>query len=347
MKNIKIKDTSIGNEHPCFIIAEAGVNHNGSLNIAKKLVDAAKEVGADAVKFQTFKTDSIVTKSAPKAEYQEKFSNASSQYDMIKKLELSRDEFTELSDYAKEKGIIFLSSPFDEESVDLLDEIGVPAFKLGSGEITNLPLIEYIINKGKPLILSTGMASLCEIEEAITIIKDKPIDLILMYCVTNYPASVDEVDLNVMKTLQNTFKFPVGFSDHTMGIELAIASVALGAGVIEKHFTLDRNLEGPDHKASLEPREFKIMVDSIRNVEKGMGNGIKKLTPDELSIKKMARKSIMAGRDIEKGEILKKDMLTIKRPETGIYPKYIDLIIGRKVNKPVMKDEPIKWDLLK
>lgn len=347
MKNLKTREKFIGDNHPCFIIAEAGVNHNGSITIAKKLVDAAKNVGADAVKFQTFQTDSIVTKSAPKAEYQQKTGNDSSQYDMIKKLELSANEFRELSQYSKKKDIIFLSSPFDEVSVDLLDEIGVSAFKLGSGEITNLPLIKYLVNKGKPLIFSTGMASLCEIEEAIALVKDKSIDLILMYCVTNYPASADEMDLNVMKTLQNTFKLPVGFSDHAMGIELAVAAVALGACVIEKHFTLDHSLEGPDHKASLEPKEFKIMVDSIRNVEKGMGNGAKKLTEAELSIKKVARKSIRAGRDIDKDEILKKDMLTIKRPETGIYPKYIDLIVGRKVNKPVKKDEPIKWNLLK
>ncbi|MEN6554392.1 MAG: N-acetylneuraminate synthase [Methanobacterium sp.] len=349
MKHINIGDKLIGDGCPCFIIAEAGVNHNGSIHLAKKLIDNAKDVGADAVKFQTFKTEAIVTKSAPKAEYQEKSNDEiiSSQYDMIKKLELSTDEFRELSKYADDKEIIFLSSPFDEESLDLLDEIGVPAFKLGSGEITNLPLIKYLITKEKPLILSTGMASLCEIEEAINIIKNKNIDLILMYCVTNYPASMDEIDLNIMATLRNTFTLPVGFSDHTMGIELAVAAVALGACIIEKHFTLDRNLEGPDHKASLEPDELKFMVDYIRNVEKGMGSGVKKITNDELSIKKIARKSIMARRDIEKGEIIRKDMLIIKRPETGIYPKYIDLIVGKEINTAVKKDEPIKWDNLK
>lgn len=347
MKPIKLGDKSIGNRYDCFIIAEAGVNHNGSFNTAKKLIDAAKEVGADAVKFQTFKTDSIVTKGAPKAEYQKVSDNKSSQYEMIRKLELSADEFIELSDYSESKGIIFLSSPFDGKSVELLDRIGISAFKLGSGEITNLPLIKKVVNKGKPIILSTGMASLCEIEEALKIIKKKSINVILMYCVTNYPASASEIDLNIMKTLLNTFKVPVGFSDHTMGTEFSIAAVSLGACVIEKHFTLDRNLEGPDHKASLEPEEFKIMVNSIRNVEKGMGRGIKKLTKDELSIKKIARKSIMAGRDIEKGETLKEDMLTIKRPETGIYPKYIDIIIGKEVKKSIKKDEPIKWNYLK
>jgi len=229
--------------------------------------------------------------------------------------------------------------------IDLLEEIGVPAFKLGSGEITNLPLLKYLVSKGKPLILSTGMASLCEIEEAVKI--SKGIDLVLMYCVTNYPASVDEIDLNIMETLENAFKLPVGFSDHTMGIELSVAAVALGARVIEKHFTLDRNLEGPDHKASLEPDELKLMIDSIRNVEKARGNGFKELSKAEVSIKKMARKSIMATRDIEKGETLKKDMLSIKRPETGIYPKYLDQIIGKEINKSIKKDEPIKWDNLK
>ena len=332
-------------KNKCFIIAEAGVNHNGSIQIAKDLIDAAKDAGADAVKFQTFKTDSIVTKSAPKAEYQKKSSKDPSQYEMIKKLELSPDEFRELSAYADNKGIMFLSSPFDEESIDLLDEIGVPAFKLGSGEITNLPLIKYLVTKGKPLILSTGMASLGEIEEAIKI--SKGIDLFLMYCVTNYPASVEEIDLNVMQTLENAFKLPVGFSDHTMGIELSVAAAALGARIIEKHFTLDRNSEGPDHKASLEPKELKLMIDSIRNVEKAMGNGVKELSKDELSIKKMARKSIMATRDIQKGETLQIDMLSIKRPETGIYPKYLDQIIGKEIKKAIKKDEPIKWDNLK
>lgn len=346
MKSIEIGDKSVGNGFKCFIIAEAGVNHNGSVETAKKLINTAKEVGADAVKFQTFKTDSVVTKKAPKAEYQKISDNYSSQYEMIRKLELSADEFIELSNYAKSKGIIFLSSPFDSESVELLDQIGISAFKLGSGEITNLPLIKNVANKGKPVILSTGMASLCEIEEALKIIKTKSIDVILMYCVTNYPASASEIDLNIMKTLQNTFKIPVGFSDHTMGIELSVAAVALGACVIEKHFTLDRNLEGPDHKASLEPENFKRMVDSIRNVEKGLGDGIKKISKDELSIKQIVRKSIMAGRDIEKGETLKRDMLTIKRPETGIYPKYIDVIIGKKMKVSVKRDEPIKWNYL-
>lgn len=347
MRPVKIGDKFLGHGYPCFIIAEAGVNHNGSVKIAEKLIDAAKEAGADSVKFQTFKTDAIVTKYAAKTEYQKKTTNDSSQYDMIKKLELSEDEFKKLSDYAMDKGIIFLSSPFDEESIDLLDKIEVPAFKLSSGEITNLPLIKYLTDKGEPIILSTGMASLCEIAEAVKVIKENSNDLILMYCVTDYPACVDEIDLNVINTLESTFKLPVGFSDHSMGIELTVAAVALGACVIEKHFTLDRNLEGPDHKASLEPNELKIMVDSIRNVEKGMGNGTKILTKNELSIKKLARKSIMAKRHIEKGEILRKDMLTIKRPETGIYPKYLDLIIGKEITVSVKKDEPIKWDFLK
>jgi len=346
MKSIEIGDKSVGNGFKCFIIAEAGVNHNGSVETAKKLINTAKEVGADAVKFQTFKTDSIITKQAPKAEYQKISDNKSSQYEMIRKLELSENEFIELSNYAKSKGIIFLSSPFDNESVELLDQIGISTFKLGSGEITNLPLIKNVAKKGNPIILSTGMASLCEIEEALKIIKSKSIDVILMYCVTNYPASCSEIDLNIMKTLRNTFKVPVGFSDHTMGIELSVAAVALGACVIEKHFTLDRNLEGPDHKASLEPENFKRMVDSIRNVEKGLGDGIKKISKDELSIKQIVRKSIMAGRDIEKGETLKRDMLTIKRPETGIYPKYIDVIIGKKMKVSVKRDEPIKWNYL-
>ncbi len=327
-----------------FIIAEAGVNHNGSVKTAKKLIDAAKEVGADAVKFQTFKTDSIVTKEAPKAEYQKTSAHKSSQYEMIRKLELSADEFMELSEYADSKGIIFLSSPFDVESVELLDHIGISAFKLGSGEITNLPLIKNVADKGKPIILSTGMASLCEIEEALKTIKRTPINIILMYCVTNYPASSSEIDLNIIKTLRNTFKVPVGFSDHTMGIEFSVAAVAIGACVIEKHLTLDRNMEGPDHRASLEPIEFKKMVQCIRNVERGMGNGIKTLTHSERQNKKVARKSIVAKVDIHEGEIIKEEMITVKRPENGIKPKYLDIIIGKTTKKRFKKDESITWE---
>ncbi|AEG18372.1 N-acetylneuraminate synthase [Methanobacterium paludis] len=331
----------------CFIMAEAGVNHNGSLNLAKKLIDAAKESGADAVKFQTFKTENLVTKNAEKAEYQKETTTENSQYEMIKKLELSEDNFRELAKYADEKDIIFLSTPFDFESVDLLDEIGVPAFKLGSGELTNFPLLEHVASKGRPVILSTGMATMDEIKEAVKLFEDKTNDLILMHCVTSYPAKIDDINLKVIETLRSTFKLPVGFSDHTLGIEMPIAAVALGSCVIEKHFTLNKNLDGPDHKASLEPADFKKMVLAIRNVEKGMGTGIKELTIEEKEIKKIARKSIVARANIPSETVITEEMLAIKRPGTGIEPKFLKSLIGKTTTSKIKKDDFLRWNLIK
>jgi len=344
---LKIGDKLIGEEEPCFIIAEAGVNHNGSVELAKKLIDAAKDAGADAVKFQTFKAESVVVKDAQKAEYQKETTGEGSQYVMIKKLELAEEDFRELADYAEKKDIMFLSSPFDKDSVDLLHELDVPAFKVGSGEITNLPLLRYIAKKGKPIILSTGMSTLGEIEEALDVIRSEEVeDIILLHCVSNYPARVEDVNLRAMGTLKQAFKLPVGFSDHTLGITAPIAAVALGACVIEKHFTLDRNLPGPDHKASLEPDELKEMVKAIREVEKALGNGIKKPTKEEEKIKKVARRSIVAKVDISKGAIITEDMLDVKRPGTGIEPKYLKFIIGRKTKEDIKKDEIISLKMI-
>lgn len=331
----------------CFIIAEAGVNHNGSVEMAKKLVDAAKEVGADAVKFQTFKTDKLVTKDAEKAQYQIKNSGEGSQYNMIKSLELSDDEFKEIAEYAKNKGLIFLSSPFDIESVDLLDEIGVHAFKIASGEITNFPLLEYIAKKEKPVILSTGMSTIGDVDEAINSMEKYNDKITLMHCLTGYPAKKEDANLNAIKTLECTFKRPVGFSDHTLGIEISVAAVALGSCVIEKHFTIDKNLPGPDHKASLEPHEFAEMVKSIRNVEKGMGNGVKKPTDEEIKIKKLVRKSIVTKEDIPCGTVLNENLLVFKRPGTGIEPKYIKKLIGKELVEDIKKDTLIKWNQLR
>ncbi len=347
MKCIEIKNKTIGEKFPTFIIAEAGVNHNGSIEQAKRIIDAAKDAGADAVKFQTFKAEEVVTENAEKAEYQKTVTTENSQYEMIKNLELSDEDFKELALYADERAIIFSSSPFDLGSVDLLEEIGVTFFKVGSGEITNFPLLKYLADKGKPIILSTGMATIGEIDEAITLLKEKINKLVLMHCVTSYPAKTVDVNLKVIETLRSTFKLPVGFSDHSMGIEMSIAAVAMGSCVIEKHFTLDRNLEGPDHKASLEPSEFKNMVNSIRNVENGMGTGIKKLTSDEKEIKKVARKSIVAKVNISQGTVLTEKMLTVKRPGTGIEPKYLDLLIGKTVTSGIRKDDSLRWDMLK
>jgi len=344
---IRIEDKLIGEEEPCFIIAEAGVNHNGSVELAKKLIDAAKDAGADAVKFQTFKTENVVVKDAQKAEYQKETTGEGSQYEMIKKLELTEEDFRELADYAEKKDIMFLSSPFDKESVDLLYELDVPAFKVGSGEITNFPLLRYIAKKEKPIILSTGMSTLGEIEEALDVIRSEGVeDIILLHCVSNYPARIEDVNLRAMGTLKQAFKLPVGFSDHTLGITAPIAAVALGACVIEKHFTLDRNLPGPDHKASLEPDELKEMVKAIREVEKALGNGIKKPTKEEEKIKKVARRSIVAKVDISKGAIITEDMLDVKRPGTGIEPKYLKFIIGRKTKEDIKKDEIISLKMI-
>ena len=344
---IRIEDKLIGEEEPCFIIAEAGVNHNGSVELAKKLIDAAKDAGADAVKFQTFKAESVVVKDAQKAEYQKETTGEGSQYEMIKKLELAEEDFRELADYAEKKDIMFLSSPFDKESVDLLYELDVPAFKVGSGEITNFSLLRYIAKKGMPIILSTGMSILGEVEEALDVIRSEGVeDIILLHCVSNYPARIEDVNLRAMGTLKQAFKLPVGFSDHTLGITAPIAAVALGACVIEKHFTLDRNLPGPDHKASLEPDELKEMVKAIREVEKALGNGIKKPTKEEEEVKKVARKSIVAKVDISKDEIITEDMLDVKRPGTGIEPKYLKFIIGRKAKEDIKKDDVIRFEMI-
>lgn len=347
MSEIKIANKTIGEYSKSFIIAEAGVNHNGSIEMAKKLVNAAKEAGADAVKFQTFKTKNLVTKNAEKAEYQIKNSGEESQYEMIKRLELSDSEFEEIAKYAGDKGIIFLSSPFDTESVDLLDEMNIPAFKIASGEITNFPLLKHIAKKHRPVILSTGMSTIGEVEEALNLIEKYNDDIVLMHCLTNYPAKKEDANLKVIKTLEYAFKRPVGFSDHTSGIEMSVAAVAMGSCVIEKHFTIDKNLPGPDHKASLEPQELSEMVKAIRNVEKGLGNGIKKPTNDEIKIKKLVRKSIVAEKDIPKGSILTEEMLTIKRPGTGIEPKYLDELVGRELVEDVKKDDLLKWNQLK
>jgi len=329
-----------------FIIAEAGVNHNGDIHLAHKLVDAAKEAGADAVKFQTFKAENVVSKIAEKAEYQKETTNSEeSQYEMIKKLELSFEDFVKIKDYCDKKGIIFLSTPFDYESVDFLKSL-VPLYKIGSGEITNLPFLEYIAKKGKPIILSTGMSTLGEVEEAVkTIINvNSSLPLVLLHCVSNYPAKYEDVNLKAMLTLKEAFKLPVGYSDHTLGIEIAIAAIALGAKVIEKHFTLDRDLPGPDHKASLESDELKKMVKAIRNVEKVLGNGIKKPAQSELKVMKVARRSLVVARDIRAGEVVKESDILIKRPGTGILPKFKEIIIGMRLTRDVKKDNPFDWE---
>jgi len=345
---VKIPGRLVGEGQPCFIIAEAGVNHNGDIKLAKKLIDIAREAGADAIKFQTFKADTLVTKSAAKARYQKETTGAAeSQLEMIKKLELTEKDFYELYDYARKKGIIFLSSPFDKRSVDLLDKLGVPAFKIPSGEITNFPLLKHIARKKKPIILSTGMSTLGEIEEALEALGEEGVEeIILLHCVSCYPAKVEDMNLKVMNTLRYAFGLPVGLSDHTVGITIPIAAVALGACVIEKHFTLDKSLPGPDHRASLEPDELKQMIKAIRDVEKAMGSGIKIPTAAEEENKKLARRSLVAKVDIAKGAVITEEMLDLKRPGGGIEPKYMNMIIGRKTSGSIKHDELITFTKL-
>ena len=346
-KGIKIGNRVIAEQCPVFIIAEAGVNHNGQIAMAKKLVDSAKRIGADAIKFQTFRAEELVTANAPKAEYQKKTDAHPSQYAMLKKLELSEDQFSQLFEYSQKKGIMFLSTPFDRISAEFLALLGLPAYKIGSGELTNVPLLQQVAQFKKPIILSTGMSSLEEVVEAVkTIHKEGNRELILLHCTSNYPTKYEEVNLNAMLTLRNKFDVAVGYSDHTLGIEISVAAVALGACVIEKHLTLDKNLPGPDHKTSLEPQEFQKMVEAIRNVEKARGNGIKKPNPSEIAIQKVARKSIVAACDIEKGVTITSDMLTVKRPGTGIEPKWLQRLTGKRAKTIIRKDQIFSWDIV-
>jgi N,N'-diacetyllegionaminate synthase len=344
---VMIGDRLVGEGEPVFIVAEAGVNHNGKVELGKKLVDAAKVSGADAVKFQTFKVHKVVTKYAGKADYQKQAYQKESQYEMLRKLELSFEDIKELFDYARHRHIMFLSSAFDEESVDLLDRLGVSAFKVASGEITNFPLLRYIAEKKKPVILSTGMSTCEEVEEALgTLRKGRAKDIVLLHCVTSYPARVEDANLRTIETLRNRFKLPVGFSDHTLSIAVPVAAAALGAVLIEKHFTLGKDLPGPDHRASLEPSEFKQMVMAIREVEKSLGDGEKRLTADEEEIRKAARRSIVARVRIPKGTVIREDMLDFKRPGTGLRPGDLGKVVGKKAIKGIEADELITFEKL-
>ena len=346
-RSFSIGTRKIGSDQPCFIIAEAGVNHNGQLVLAKKLVDAAKEAGADAVKFQTFTADTIAIESAPKATYQKRSTTQENQHEMLKKLELSKNEFDELIRYCNEKKIIFLSSPFDEASVDLLEKIGVGAFKVGSGEITNTLLLEKVAKTKKPIIISTGMATMDEIKEAVTFVTKKGnTSIALLHCISQYPTPLPQVNLQCIGTLRNKFSVPIGFSDHTTSIIIPAAAVALGACIIEKHLTLEKTMEGPDHLASLDPVEFKQMVRAIRDVEAAFGTGIKEPTTEEEEMKKIVRKSIVANTIIPKGTVLTHFHLAVKRPGTGLEPKRIDELIGKKVNRLIKKDEFLSFDMV-
>lgn len=331
MKNIEIAGHLIGKGREVFVIGEAGVNHNGDVALARKLIDAAAGAGVNAVKFQTFRADKLATRSAPKADYQSRNTDGNeSQYEMLRRLELSFDAHRQLIDYCKCQGVTFLSAPFDEESADLLEKLDVAAFKIPSGEITNLPFLEHVARKQKPILLSTGMSEMSEVQTAAERIRAQGNrGLLLLHCVSNYPADPADVNLRAMATMAATCDALVGYSDHTMGCEVALAAVALGAVVIEKHFTLDRNLPGPDHKASLEPAELKALVQGIRAVESAMGDGIKKPAPGEANTRQVARKSLVAARDLAAGTRIDEAMIVIRRPGTGLPPAMRDELIGR------------------
>jgi N-acetylneuraminate synthase len=337
IESITIAGRRVGPGAPCFVIAEAGVNHNGCVDRALQLVDAAAGAGADAVKFQTFCAESLVTPDAPKAAYQNRnHPEGSTQLGMLRQLELSRDDHVRLVARCRERGMTFMSTPFDERSADLLESLDVPVYKIPSGEITNLPLLAYVAAKGKPLIVSTGMSTLGEVEaavEAVTCSGGTP--PVLLHCVSNYPAEPAEVNLRAMQTLATAFGVPVGYSDHTLGLAIGTAAVALGACVLEKHFTLARSLPGPDHRASLEPGELAGLIRAVRDVEAALGDGRKIPTAGEADTAAVARKSLVAACDISAGTVLTDALLAARRPGTGLPPTMRSLFAGRIANQDI------------
>ena len=344
-RTVRIKDFLIGHGNQCFIIAEAGVNHNGDIKVAHKLIDSAVKAGADAVKFQSFMTEDLVTPEAQKAGYQvETTGQNGGQFAMLKSLELSSDQQKELKAHCDETGILYLCTPYEAKSADLLEEIGVSAYKIASTDTTNIPFLRYIAKKGIPVILSTGMSTLGEVEESINELKLYGLDgkIIILQCTSEYPAPISEINLRAIKTMELAFGCPVGFSDHTPGIGASPWAVAAGACVVEKHFTLDRNMVGPDHRASIEPKELADMVRTICDVEAALGDGIKRPMPSELPNKTRMQKSLVATRDLAAGEIIQESDLTCKRPGNGLPPKLFDSVVGRKSAKQMQKGEMLE-----
>jgi N,N'-diacetyllegionaminate synthase len=346
--SIAIDGRRIGENAPCFLIAEAGVNHNGDLGLAHRLIDVAVDAGADAVKFQTFCADRLVTATAPKAAYQKQaMDDGESQHAMLKRLELSGDAHLALMAHCRARAIMFLSSPFDEQAADFLESLGVAAFKIPSGEIVNLPYLDHVARKGRPVILSSGMSTLEEVTTAVEAIRRTGNDqIVLLHCLSNYPADPAQANLRAMATMAAACKCPVGFSDHTEGPAVAIAAVALGACVIERHFTVDRDLPGPDHRASLGPAELATMIRDIRVAESALGDGRKRPQPSELEISAVARKSIVAARDLPAGTELRAADLRMMRPGTGIAPPHAPRLVGRRLRSAVGAGTLITWDML-
>jgi N-acetylneuraminate synthase len=331
-----------------FVIAEAGVNHNGDIALGEALVDAAAAAGADAVKFQSFRTDALVSRAAPKAGYQVETTGAGeSQREMLARLELSPEAHARLQGRCAKRGVVFFSAPFDEASADVLERLGVPLIKIPSGELTNLPFLRHVARKRRPMIVSTGMSTLDEVATAVAAIResgDPPIAL--LHCVSAYPAPAADTNLRAMDTLSERFGVPVGLSDHTLGLEVALAAVARGAHVIEKHLTLDKAMPGPDHRASLDPGEMIALVRGIRTVEAALGDGVKRPTASELDTARVARKSLVAARALRAGERLAAEAITIKRPGTGIAPADLARAVGRRLRRDVAADEVLEWSAL-
>lgn len=334
----------VGPGESVFVIAEAGVNHNGDLAVALRLIDRAAEAGADAVKFQTFQTAALATPDAPKADYQICQTGGGSQTEMLRKMELSREAHMELRHHAVSHGLVFLSTPFDSASVDLLDELEVPAFKVSSGDLTNWPLLRHIGGKGKPVLLSTGMAYLSEVDEALRQLSESGCEeIVILHCLSNYPADPRDVNLRAIRTLWHAFQRPVGYSDHTLGTEAVLGAVALGACVIEKHLTLDNSMPGPDHTSSLNPVEFRDLVVSVRKLELALGDGRKRASASEGDTRRLVRRSLAATKDLEAGTTLQSDMLAALRPGTGLPVTMLDAVAGRKLKRGVRQFELLAW----
>lgn len=345
-QRLVIDGHQIGDGAPCFVIAEAGVNHNGSVEMALRLIDAAAEAGADAVKFQTFHADRLVTTDAPTAAYQAaRVGPAISQHEMLRALELSEAGHRLIQQRCGERKVMFLSTPFDESAADMLERLGVGAFKMSSGELTNLPLLEHVARKGKPVVLSTGMADLAEVALAVARVRECGARAALLQCTSAYPAEPASVNLRAMRTMSVTFDVPVGLSDHTPGIAVAIAAAALGAAIIEKHLTLDRTMPGPDHQASLEPAVFRAMVDGVREAQAALGDGIKRPAEGERELAQIVRRSLVAARALPSGHQLTAADVVAKRPGNGLPVAQADRIIGRRLRRDVAKDEQFSLQL--
>jgi N,N'-diacetyllegionaminate synthase len=338
---VRLGDRRVGDGEPCFVIAEAGVNHNGNQELAARLVEAAAAAGADAVKFQTFRAEEVATASAPKADYQlETTSRTETQLEMLRRLELGWEAHAALKLLAEERGLVFLSTPFDLSSVDGLDRLGVDAFKVASPDVTNVPLLEEIGRRGRPVLLSTGLADIEEVGRALAVLRGAgDVDVVVLHCVSEYPAAAEDANLRAMATMSARFGCPIGYSDHTEGSEVALAAVALGASVLEKHFTLDRRLPGPDHRASLEPDELARFVTAVRRVESALGTGIKEPTEAERRNARAVRRSLAAAEDLPAGTVLTREVLTALRPGTGISPARIESVVGRRLRRNVAHSE--------